>query len=455
MGNQLPEAVFFLGIGGIGMSGLARWYKRQGVLVSGYDKTETALTQALVGEGIPVFYTNEIPDSLHQASKIIYTPAVPLSHPVFAYAQEKGIPLLKRAAVLGEISQHQPCLAVAGTHGKTSVTALLAYLMQEGNAEPLAFVGGVLKNYQTNFLNGNGDWMVAEADEFDRSFLKLSPHSAVITAVDPDHLDIYGDAQTFEEGFRLFAEKVSAQGIILLHEKLRSFGNTITDRKILYYGQESNSDVVLSDIQHQGLFSTFTYIWGDICLPALKLNIPGRHNIHNAGAAITLALLAGVSPESIASSLARYTGVARRMDIRYHRTDLLYIDDYAHHPEEIRAVLSAVRELFPQAYLRVAFQPHLYSRTRDFCAGFAQSLSLADEVILLDIYPAREEPIPGISSQSIAAEMGTTPLRFCSKDALPSVLGAAHSGSMVIMTLGAGDIDTCVPLVEAFIQKAA
>lgn len=455
MSKHLPQSVFFLGIGGIGMSGLARWYKRQGVRVSGYDKTETPLTKALVNEGIPVTYEVELPSGLELVEMIVYTPAVPVTHPVFAFAQTHAIPMLKRAAVLGEISKSISCLAVAGTHGKTSVTAILSFLLKECGLDPLAFVGGILKNYQTNFLSGSSQWMVAEADEFDRSFLQLRPHSAVITAVDPDHLDIYGSAEAFEEGFRLFAQQVSSEGVLVLEERLRGFGAQLSGVKVLYFGEDTNSDILISDIRHEGLLSSFTYTWGSVVLSNLRIAIPGKHNISNAVAAISLALSAGVKPEQIPAALANFKGVSRRMDIRYQGAELVYIDDYAHHPEEIRAVLSAVRELFPKAFLRVAFQPHLYSRTRDFCAGFAESLSLADEVILLDIYPAREEPIPGVTAQSIADLIHTIPVGLSSREALPAKLAQAHAGSMVIMTLGAGDIDVCVREVEQFIQEAA
>lgn len=455
MPKHLPQSVFFLGIGGIGMSGLARWYKRQGVLVSGYDKTETPLTQALANEGIPVSYEAVLPSGLERVEQIVYTPAVPATHPVFAFAQSHAIPMLKRAAVLGEISQSISCLAVAGTHGKTSVTAILSFLLKECGLDPLAFVGGILKNYQTNFLSGSGQWMVAEADEFDRSFLQLHPHSAVITAVDPDHLDIYGSAEAFEEGFRLFAQQVSTEGILVLEERLRNFGALLTGVQVVYYGESTTSDIVISDIRHEGLFSSFTYTWGSVILSNLRIAIPGKHNISNAAAAISLALAAGVKPAQIPAALVNFKGVSRRMDIRYQGAELVYIDDYAHHPEEIRAVLSAVRELFPKAFLRVAFQPHLYSRTRDFCAGFADSLSLADEVILLDIYPAREEPIPGVTAQSIADLIHTIPVSLSSREALPAKLTQVHADAMVIMTLGAGDIDVCVKEVERFIQEAA
>lgn len=455
MSKQTFSSVFFLGIGGIGMSSLARWYKAQGLQVSGYDKTETPLTRALAEEGIPISYNWEVPSGLEQVDQIVFTPAVPKDHPVFELARQKNIPLLKRAAVLGQISRLMPALAVAGTHGKTSVTAVLSVLLQESGLSPLAFIGGVVKRYQSNFLNGTGRWMIAEADEFDRSFLQLSPQSALITAIDPDHLDVYGNAEAFTEGFRDFTKTLSSDGYLVLDEHLRSFGDSLSHNKIIYYGIGAQADVQITEEKHEGLVSTFTYTWGDYVIPNLRLSVPGHHNVCNAAGAITLALIAGVRPEQISPALSCFTGVARRMDIRVQANNVVYIDDYAHHPEEIRAVLTAVRELFPGVYLRVAFQPHLYTRTRDFASGFGQALEMADEVLIADIYPARESSIEGVTSHLIADHMKTVPVRVCAKEQVPQLLMQELPSPSVVMTLGAGDIDRCVSEVERLIQKVA
>lgn len=455
MPDQVRKSIFFLGIGGIGMSGLARWYQAQGAHVSGYDKTPTPLTRKLEAEGIQITYELEVPAWLQHVDQVIYTPAVPLTHPVISWAREKGILLQKRAEALGSISEHKNCLAVAGTHGKTSVSSLLSVLLKEGGLDPLAFVGGIIKQYETNFLPGQGNWMVAEADEYDRSFLQLHPAAAVITAADPDHLDIYENAESFTEGFLAFAARVNPKGILVLEERIGHLADRISHPHIVLYGESEQAQARFSRLHHEGLSSYFDYSWGDIRIEGLKLSVPGKHNVSNATAAITLALQAGVEPNSIASSLAAFNGVARRMDLRVASNECVYIDDYAHHPEEIQAVLKAVRELFPLSFLRVAFQPHLYSRTRDFASGFAQSLSLADEVILMDIYPAREEPIAGVTSEIILTGMVSVPAAMCTREELPAQLTRPHTGHLVMMTLGAGDIDTLVPQVERLIRSAA
>lgn len=454
MSDKMPANVFFLGIGGIGMSALARWFSAGGAQVSGYDKTPTALTENLSKEGIRVFYSWDVPDTLHTAEMLVYTPAVPSNHPVFAAAKELKIPVLKRAELLGMLSRTHACLAVAGTHGKTSVTSVLSVLMQESGQQPLAFIGGILKKYNSNFLNGQGKWMIAEADEYDRSFLQLSPMAAVITAIDPDHLDIYGDAAHFTEGFRRFAEKIHPEGSLILEEKLRPFGDTLKNHKIIYYGTEQ-ADVMVSEIRYNGTDTYFRFTYGDTDLKDLKLSIPGRHNVMNAAAAITLALTAGIHPDQIRTALPEFTGVKRRMDIQYNSDGKVYIDDYAHHPEEIKAVLSAVREMFPTHTLRVAFQPHLFSRTRDFCTGFAESLELADELILLDIYPARELPMEGITVKTIGTQIRKYTPQYGTLENLPELMLQSLRKPVVMLTLGAGDIDTCVEKITRKLREAA
>jgi len=449
-----PDTVFFLGIGGIGMSALARWFLASGCTVSGYDKTPSAISHALEQSGIKIYYTEQIPESFEKIELVVITPAVPAQHPVLLKAVESGIPVVKRAEILGQISTVYPCLAVAGTHGKTSVTALLSHLLYASQQVSLAFVGGVLKNYNTNYLSGNGKWMLAEADEFDRSFLHLNPFAAVISSIDPDHLDVYGDKESFAEGFRLFADKVSQEGWLLLHEQLSESFDVNAHPNIIFYGVEAGDARAFNLRYEQGLMR-FDYQFENILLENLKFRIPGKHNVSNAVAALTMAIKAGVNTDTLPDALADFTGVSRRMDIRFQSEGCIYIDDYAHHPEEIQAVLSSVKTLYPGYNLRVAFQPHLYSRTRDFLEPFALSLGLADEVLLLDIYPAREQLIPGISAQSIGEKIDLPFVSYSSLNTLSFDITKDLKKPCILMTLGAGNIDSCVSSITQKLEAAA
>jgi UDP-N-acetylmuramate--alanine ligase len=449
------SSVFFLGIGGIGMSALARWCHMKGVKVSGYDRTPTPLTLSLEHLGIQVSYTEAVEGKLDNIDLIVRTPAVPVEHPILAYAATHGLQVMKRSEFLGWISKSLTCLSVAGTHGKTSVTAMLTHIMKASGNEPLAFVGGILKQYDTNLLAGNGQWMIAEADEYDRSFLQLNSHAAIITAIDPDHLDIYGSKDVFHQGFVDFGKQVSSKGWIIIHDALRAFGDTVQHPKTIYYGMSDQADARVSNIRNKGFRSIFDYSFQSIELHDLELRVPGMHNILNAAAAITMAIMSGVDPLQLSPIVESFEGVKRRMDIQFVSDALLYIDDYAHHPEEITAVLNSVRTIFPGYKLRVAFQPHLFSRTRDFQIGFAHSLEIADEVILLDIYPARELPIPGITVHTIAMHMQKIVPQFASLENLPEVLLQNFTFPTVCMTLGAGSIDTCVNTIVKRMEVVA
>lgn len=448
-------SVFFLGIGGIGMSALARWCHLKGMKVSGYDRTQTPLTHALESMGISVGYAQDEEVNLTQIDLIVRTPAVPLHHPILTQAALHGVQVVKRSEFLGWISKSMNCLSVAGTHGKTSVTAMLTHIMKASGNDPLAFVGGILKQYDTNLLAGSSQWMIAEADEYDRSFLQLNSYAAIVTAVDPDHLDIYGSAEVFHQGFVDFAKQVNTNGWIILHDGLHTFGEMVQHPGTIYYGVSENADARILNVRNAGAKSIFDYSFKSIELNDLELRVPGMHNILNATAALTMAIMAGVDPSQLPGIVASFEGVKRRMDIQFVSDNLIYIDDYAHHPEEINAVLSSVRSIFPGYRLRVAFQPHLFSRTKDFQVGFAHSLEIADEVILLDIYPARELPISGITMHTISVHMQKVVPQFASLETLPEVLLQNLTLPTVCMTLGAGSIDTCVNAIVERMEVAA
>ena len=437
------------------MSALARWCHWRGLSVSGYDRTQTPLTRSLELMGIPVGYGQDLEVNLNSIDLIVRTPAVPLHHPILEQAATLGIQVIKRSEFLGWISKSMNCLSVAGTHGKTSVTAMLTHLMKASGNDPLAFVGGILKQYDTNLLAGNSQWMIAEADEYDRSFLQLNSHAAIVTAVDPDHLDIYGNADIFHQGFVDFAKQVSSNGWLILHENLYNFGEIVQHPLTIYYGTSETANARVFNIRNAGAKSVFDYAFRSIELNDLELSVPGMHNILNSAAALTMAIMAGVDPLQLPEIVASFEGVKRRMDIQFISDNLVYIDDYAHHPEEIYAVLNSVRAIFPGFRLRVAFQPHLYSRTNDFQVGFANSLEIADEVILLDIYPARELPMPGITMHTISNHMQKVVPEFASLETLPEILLQNLTLPTVCMTLGAGSIDTCVQAIVERMEVAA
>lgn len=444
------HSVHMLGIGGIGMSAIARFLHRRGKVVTGYDKTRTPLTEALEAEGIVVYYEAR-PEMVDAADLVVFTPAVPRHFAEFARVAELGKPLMKRAEVLGMISRAYKTIAVAGTHGKTSTTGLISHLLRVCGIDCTAFIGGITNNYQSNFLEGNSDWIVVEADEYDRSFLQLSPDIAVITSMDADHLDIYGEEAAVTESFQAFAQRLKAGGTLFLHHSL-----TVEDldggRKVFTYGVDIGR-FRSQDLHHRGLGVVFDYHSPVAKFESLRLNLPGRYNVENATAAISVAVALGASEDQIRKGLESWAGIRRRFDIRHRTEDVVYIDDYAHHPTEIEAVLSAVRDMLPKHKLVVAFQPHLYSRTRDFHEGFAAALSKADAVILLEIYPAREEPIPGVDS-TMVLDLITAPQKSLTNLAgLEGELKRHQSRPVVVLTVGAGDIDTQVEPIRQLVAR--
>lgn len=447
------KSVYFVGIGGIGMSALARYFHFIGKNVAGYDKTPTILTNELEKEGIEIHFNDDIAliNPHYKQVKdtlVVYTPAIPKDNVELLYFQNGGFEILKRSQVLGMLTRERKGICVAGTHGKTTVSTLTAHLMKQSAVDCNAFLGGISRNYGTNLLlSSTSDFVVLEADEFDRSFLQLSPQLAVITAVDADHLDIYGDRNSVLVAFHDFAKKLKPGGTLLVKDKLGMNLDMHPDSTLYTYSiTEKNSDFRAENIELINGKYRYNLISPLGVVKDLVVGIPGLVNVENSVAACALALLAGATPNEIRVALASFTGIRRRFDYRINRPDFAMIDDYAHHPEEIRATLKSVRALYPSKRIVAVFQPHLFTRTRDFAAEFSESLELADEVVLLDIYPARELPIEGVTSNIILKDITKVPAQICSKAELSEVLLALKPE--VLLMLGAGDIDKEVPIVE-------
>ena len=445
--------IYFIGIGGIGMSAIARYYNFKGLKVSGYDKTPSELTHALEAEGIDVHYeenTDFIPKDVED-TLVVYTPAIPKDMGELVYVQEHGYRVIKRSRMLGEIAEGQRCLAVAGTHGKTTTSTLLAHIFQDSGEGCSAFLGGISKNYDTNLLVSRNETIVAEADEFDRSFLQLFPEIAVITSMDADHLDIYSDIRNMHEAFRAFAGQVSGTVITKLGLPVSADD---TKAKILRYSYDDKAaDFFASDIKVDecGYF-TFDLNWPGGVIRDCKVGIPGWINVENAVAASAIALTYGLDPEKVRHALGTFQGVKRRFDIHVNTPKCSYIDDYAHHPKEIAAAISSMRDIFQGRKLTAIFQPHLYTRTRDFADEFAQALSNVDKLIMLDIYPAREEPIPGVTSEIIFDKVTAPEKVIMVKEELMDYLKDEPVDTLI--TFGAGNIDRFIgPITEMLCQR--
>ena len=441
--------IYFLGIGGIGMSALARYFHKKGCVVSGYDKTESPLTKRLEGEGIPIHYDdnpNLLPDEI---DLVVMTPAIPKDSLELQWLRENEVRLIKRAEVLGEISRKSKTVAVAGTHGKTTVTAMITHLLNYAGKKMSSFIGGIAKNINSNVIIGdeNDEVAVMEADEFDRSFLHLSPYISVVTSIDADHLDIYDDEKQLIDTFNEFVDKTSGEGIVIYNAELP----IVSERKSLTYGFE-NADVMPRDVRIENGMTKFSLVTKEgICFGDFEMQLFGRHNVMNSMAAIMACLQLNVDMKILREGLASFQGVQRRFDIRYRDENVCYIDDYAHHPEEIKASLAAVREMFPTRELTLVFQPHLFTRTRDFMEEFAEALSLADRLLLMEIYPAREKPIPGITSSALLNKISCKQKQICQKDELLDVIQKMKPE--LIVTMGAGDIDRFVPSIELLMKS--
>lgn len=444
--------IYFIGIGGIGMSAIARYFKFKGYNVSGYDRTPSELTAELEKEGIPVHYednTEYIPADASD-TLVIYTPAIPHDMGELVHVREHGYKVLKRSMVLGEITDGQRCLAVAGTHGKTTTSTLLAHIFDSSGEGCSAFLGGISKNTGSNLMTSGNDVVVAEADEFDRSFLQLHPEIAVITAMDADHLDIYSDLTHVKEAFRAFASQVS--GTVIKKYGLE-IGPEDTGARIMTYSfDDIRADFHAERIRKDGCgYFTFDLVHPGGTVADCRTGIPGWVNVENGIAASAIALTYGLAPEKIREALGTFSGVRRRFDIHYNRPGHAYIDDYAHHPAEIAAAISSIRDIFPGRKLTAVFQPHLYTRTRDFAAEFAAALDQADRLILLDIYPAREEPIPGVTSEIIFDKVRSAEKALIRKEELMDTLEKEDID--IIATFGAGNIDRFIGPVTGMMER--
>ncbi len=436
--------IYFIGIGGIGMSALARYFHALGKIVAGYDRVRTGLTNDLENEGIVLTYTDEvvaIPVPFAEKTKetlVVYTPAIPSAHKQLNFFKKHNFNLIKRAELLGIISQSLKTIAVAGTHGKTTVSTLVAHLLCNSNLKCNAFLGGIARNFDSNLVMDDSEYVVAEADEFDRSFLYLTPWCGIITAMDADHLDIYGTHDAVKGAFAEFANRFSPGGFLLVKEGLELPASAQVN-KSTYSLDNPQSDYYASDIKTPGKDSVFTLHTPENTFSGLVLGVPGRLNVENAVAASALVLKLGVSEDELRHGLKSFAGIYRRFDYQYNGK-VIYIDDYAHHPAELDAFIGSVRQMYPDRLICGIFQPHLYSRTRDFAPEFARSLSVLNELVLLPIYPARERPIGGVDSGLIMKDVTLKDKHILPKEHVPDFL--ENNANDIILTMGAGDIDT-------------
>jgi len=449
---QNLKNIYFIGIGGIGMSAIARYFNERGVKIFGYDKTQTILTDQLSSEGMDICYENNyiepFPTSI---DLVIYTPAVPLTHPICQHFLQSALPFMKRAEILGLISKNMRTIAIGGTHGKTTTSSITTHLLKEGGISCTAFLGGIVENFGGNYVSGHSDWVVIEADEFDRSFLHLYPEISAILSTDADHLDIYGSLESLlETGFKPFAAQTAPDGLLLIqHASANLFPSTGNKRS---FGIEEG-DFKAVNIRLEANRLIFDYQNNDVLLKDLKFSLPGRHNVLNAVVAITIALRLGVSEEAIRENLLTFKGIQRRFDIKLANEKMVIISDYAHHPTELNAVISAARELYPGKKITAVFQPHLFSRTKDFLDGFAEALSALDSVLLLPIYPAREQPIPGIDSALLLLKISIPDKKLVDSDGLISALNQVQPE--ILLMLGAGDFDRMLPeIVDLYHAKS-
>lgn len=443
---------YFLGIGGIGMSALARYFNIKGFAVGGYDRSKTKLTSDLEAEGISICYNesvNYIPAEFvkPESTLIVLTPAVPESHPQLQYFREQNYTILKRAQVLGDITRQSKGICIAGTHGKTTTSTITAHLLYQSQVTCSAFLGGISNNYNTNLLlSKNSNLVVIEADEYDRSFHQLSPYMAVITSVDADHLDIYDTPEAFRQSFEHFASLVTPGGVIIIKKGIELELKLQKGVKLYTYSMDEGGDFHAEKIKISQGEIHFDFVTPTEKIADVRLGVPVRINVENSVAAMALAWLNGVTADELRVGISSFSGIYRRFNTVYKTDKLVYMDDYAHHPSELKASISSIRALYPGRKITGIFQPHLYTRTRDFASDFADALSLLDELILLDIYPARELPIEGVTSDIILSKVKLSNKTLCSKENLLPLLKEKEID--VLVTFGAGDIDTMVPLIK-------
>jgi UDP-N-acetylmuramate--alanine ligase len=445
------KRIYFIGIGGIGMSALARYFNTQGVAVAGYDKTPTVLTADLEKEGIAIHFEDDIHKIDKEATVIVYTPAIPVEHTELNYYRDNGYLVVKRSDVLNWITENAFTIAIAGTHGKTTTTSMTAHILRHSGFGCNAFLGGIASNYNTNFWSHEKNVVVVEADEYDRSFLKLAPNIAVVTAVDPDHLDIYGTAEEVLKAFGQFTDKIKVGGT-LIQKMGTEFSVDNSNKNVFSYGYNKDEasyhtqNLIVVDGSYQ-----FDIIHPGGMMKDVVLNMGGLHNVENATAAIAIGITLGIEEQKIKDAVASFNGVKRRFEYKVKTENKVLIDDYAHHPEELNALISGVRSLYPNEKMVLIFQPHLYSRTQDQAAGFMEVLDKADEVILLPIYPARELPIEGVTSDMLLNGMKLAHKKVMSKEAL--LEWAKTTSNKLIVMAGAGDIDVCINQVQELYTK--
>jgi UDP-N-acetylmuramate--alanine ligase len=441
--------MYFLGIGGIGMSALARYFHKRGVEVFGYDKTSTELTRQLEAEGMDIHYDDNPEKIPHNLDVVVLTPAIPNENLEKKWLVESGIPIKKRAEMLGLISRNKKAVAIAGTHGKTTTSSITAHLLRTGGIDCSAFLGGIAANFYSNFVDGESDWVVIEADEYDRSFLHLHPEIAAVISMDPDHLDIYGtEEEILSGGYLAFINQVNPEGRVIVNEQ---FAHLIESRNIDTLGFNEGK-IQIQNVRAENGFMHFDLISQDFDYCGLKFPLPGKHNVFNASIAVSIVSQLGIKEDKIRLGLESFKGIKRRFEILANANGRVYIDDYAHHPAELEAAIDAARMFYPGKKLTGIFQPHLFSRTRDFASGFANALDKLDEVLLLDIYPAREKPIPGITSDTIFDLMKLESKKLIKKENV--VTAVQNMDTEVLMSLGAGDIDTLrKQLTDTIVEK--
>jgi len=453
------DGFYFVGIGGIGMSALAFYFRKGGYTISGYDRSESRITKSLEEDGCSVSFEDSIdtlPDIFSNSEYrervlIVYTPAIPADNKILTFFRNNGYRIFKRAEVLGEISSKTDTLAVAGTHGKTTVSTMIAHLLKQSHVDCSAFLGGISKNYDSNLLTGESRYTVMEADEFDRSFHHLEPLMAVIASLDEDHLDIYGDRRSMVEGYNVFCRKIRKGGSLIVNSKIRSEIIVPDGVSCQTYGLNAEADYYAFNIERCSDYYMFSIKTPESTIENLHFAFPGIINIENFTAAIAIALKCGVTEQEIRKSVILFQGVRRRFDVRLNLPGLAYIDDYAHHPEEIKACIRSVREYFGGRKITGIFQPHLFSRTRDHADGFAEILDELDAVILLPVYPAREKPISGVSSEMILTRMKLGNKRLMNMEDIPGKL--IISDIDVLLTIGAGNIDSLVGPIEEKLKR--
>jgi len=458
MSIEQIKAVYFIGIGGIGMSAIARYFHSKGAKVSGYDKTETALTKELEQSGIPIHYEENIERLPKDIQLVVYTPAIPDGHKELQYYRQHGYTILKRSDVLQMITSSSFNICVSGTHGKTTISTMIAHVLRHSGYGCNAFLGGISVNYGTNFWSHEKNVYVIEADEYDRSFLKLSPDIAIISAMDPDHLDIYGTAEAMEQAFIDFSKGIKPGGLLVRNLGLKRGNELKADRQITYSLQNKSTDSYAVNIRMMDGSYRFDVMMKDTMLDNVVLHMGGLHNAENAIAAISVASSLGIGKDSIRDAIEAFAGVKRRFEYIIKTKELVFIDDYAHHTEELKALINGAKSLFTQRKCTVIFQPHLYTRTRDLADGFAEALELADTVILLPIYPARELPITGVSSEMILNKINKKDKKVLTKEELMNWIKNDYSKSInmetgeLLITAGAGDIDMMVEPIKTILE---